>query len=97
MNNRYPFDSELLIKICRENGVKEIRLFGSMARGDYSVKSDVDLLVTFAFPISLLQMAHLKAELSETMGWEIDLVTEAGLSPYIYEHVMQEAILLYQG
>ena len=92
----YPFDVNLLVQISRENKVSEIYVFGSMARGSFTDNSDVDLLVKFSSPVGLLHVAHLKDLLSEALGRKVDLVTEQGLSPYIHDEVMKEAILLYR-
>jgi predicted nucleotidyltransferase len=56
----YPFDIHSLINICRENDVTSVCLFGSMARGEATGKSDIDLLVKFGKRKSLLSVVKLE-------------------------------------
>jgi hypothetical protein len=64
----YPFDIHSLIKICRENDVTSVSLFGSMARGEATEKSDIDLLVKFGKRKSLLSVVKLERQLGRPWG-----------------------------
>jgi len=75
--------------------VATISLFGSMARNEATEASDIDLLVSFSRPISLLQMVTLERELSDALGRKVDLLTEASLSPYLRDHILKERQLVY--
>jgi len=66
-----------------------------MARNEATEASDIDLLVSFSRPVSLLQMVTLERELSEALGRKVDLLTEASLSPYLREHILKERQLVY--
>ena len=68
-----------------------MRLFGSVARGDESETSDVDLLVDLADGVSLLELIGLERELSELLGCEVDVVPERNVKAGIAERVMLEA------
>jgi len=46
----FPFDTNKLIEICRQNDVAKIGVFGSMARGETTTQSDIDLLVNQPIP-----------------------------------------------
>ncbi len=91
----FPFDKEILIKICRENDVSSIGIFGSMARDEASEKSDIDLLVKFDKRKSLLGVVRLERELTEALGRKVDLVTEGAISPYIRADILRDMEIIY--
>ena len=91
----YPFSLQKLIDICRQNDVSMVGVFGSMVRGEAKKNSDIDLIVRFAKRKSLLSMVRLERELAETLGRKVDLLTEASISPYMRERVMQEMQVVY--
>lgn len=91
----YPFSVPQLIKICRQNDVSMIGIFGSMVRGEAKKKSDIDLLVRFSKRKSLLAMVRLERELSEALDRKVDLLTEASVSPYMRERVLKEMKVIY--
>ena len=100
MGNRLPFDLPQaiqadLIELCRQNDVKQLSLFGSMARGDETPQSDIDLLVEFSKRKSLLALVALERQFSLLFGREVDLLTEAAISPYLRNRIKQDAQVLY--
>ena len=72
--------------------VKEIGLFGSVARGEETPQSDIDLLVAFDKPVSLITLLRLESFLSEKLGRKVDLVTRDSLKPLIKQDILSEAI-----
>ncbi len=90
-----PFDMKSLIKICRENDITVVGLFGSMARGDASKESDIDLLVKFGKRKSLLGVVKLERELSMALGRKVDLLTEGAISPYIRGNILHDLEIIY--
>ena len=70
-------------------------MFGSMARGDARPDSDIDLLVSFSEPVTLLQLVAFERELSTILGHKVDLVTEASISPYLRKRILQEQRQVY--
>ena len=68
-----------IVAICRRHGVAMVGLFGSQARGTADEQSDIDLLVRFAAPTSLLAAIALEQELEEYLGRSVDLLTESSL------------------
>ena len=92
-----PFDTAALIDICRRNDVTMIGLFGSMARGEATNTSDIDLMVRFATPKSLIQLISLEQQLAAALGHEVDLLTEAALSPYLRERILRDLRVLYEA
>lgn len=91
----YPFDTTRLVDICRQNDVSMVGIFGSMARGEATKKSDIDLIVRFSKRKSLLSLVRLERELSEALGRRVDLLTEAALSPYLRERILKEMRVVY--
>lgn len=73
-------------------GVSAISVFGSVARGESTEESDIDLLVEFSQPIGLLQFVGLKRSLEELLGRPVDLVTPKALKPQLRDRVLKEAI-----
>jgi hypothetical protein len=76
-----PFDTDELIEIRRQNDVSKLGVFGSVARGQATDQSDVDLLVYFSKPKSLLALVALERQISTALGRKVDLLTEAAISP----------------
>ena len=91
----FPFDTRKLIEICRQNDVSMVGVFGSVARGEATAHSDVDLLVRFSKRKSLLAHIALERQLSTALGREVDLLTEAALSPYLRERILGDLQVLY--
>jgi hypothetical protein len=74
--------------------VKTIGVFGSYVRGEQKKKSDVDVLVEFHEPISLLEFVALERELSERIGKKVDLVMKTVLKPRIGENILKEVVCI---
>jgi uncharacterized protein len=88
-------DKERIIEICRKNDIAFCALFGSYARQQANDKSDVDLLIRFSKPKSLLGHISISHQLQDALGKEIDLVTESELSPHIRENVLRDLKVIY--
>ncbi|HAJ38789.1 MAG TPA: hypothetical protein DCL15_24240 [Chloroflexi bacterium] len=97
MMRELPFDVEKLIAICRAQGVKRIGVFGSVARGEATAQSDIDLLVELSPRISLLEFTALERRLSEALGRKVDLLTEAAISPYLRQQILDDVQILYEA
>jgi predicted nucleotidyltransferase len=81
-------------RIAAAHGARNVRVFGSVPRGEASGDSDLDLLVDMAEGRSLFDLVALSDELKEALGVEVDVVTEASLSPYMRDRVLDEAVAL---
>lgn len=92
----YPFNLPRLIEICSQNDVSMLGIFGSMARGEAKEKSDIDLLIRFSKRKSLLAVVRLERELSKALGRKVDLLTEAALSPYLRQRILNETQVIYE-
>mgnify|MGYP000669207223 CR=1 FL=1 len=83
-----------LLDTAARYGVHDVRVFGSVARGEDTESSDVDLLVELDANIGLLSLAKLTRELSEVVGVEVDVVPAGSLKATIRDDVLNEAIAL---
>ena len=72
-----------ILTIARQNGAYDVRVFGSVARGESRPDSDIDFLVKLEAGRSLLDLARLLRELQSLLGLPVDVVTEKGLRPRI--------------
>ena len=76
--------------VLRRYDVARAAVFGSMARGEGTQDSDIDLLVEFKGRKSLLDLAGLKLELEELLGRQVDVVTYASLHPLLRNRILAE-------
>lgn len=83
-----------VLAICARHGAHNVRLFGSVARGEHDEASDIDLLVDREAGRTLLDLAALQQELEALLGCRVDVVTLKGLKARIRRRVVQEAIPL---
>jgi predicted nucleotidyltransferase len=72
--------------------VRTIGVFGSYVRGEAKEKSDLDVLVEFSEPISLLKFVELENFLSDSIGVKVDLVMKNALKPRIGKHILEEVV-----
>lgn len=85
---------EEIERIASRHGAANIRIFGSVARGDAGPESDVDLLIDVGAQTSSWFPAGLIIDLENLLGRKVEVVTERGLDPQIREHVLREAVPL---
>lgn len=85
-----------VISILRNHGIKKILVFGSYARGEATPKSDLDLIVEFPKGTSLLDHIRIENELIEKLKIKVDLISKNGISPYLKDDIMKEAIVIYE-
>jgi uncharacterized protein len=83
-----------ILTLANSHGAKDVRVFGSLARGEGSEGSDLDLLVTLGRGRSLLDLVGLKQDLEDLVHRPVDVVTEQALSPYLRKRVLSEAVPL---
>lgn len=83
-----------IARIASEHGARNVRVFGSAGRGQAGPSSDLDLLVEMADGRNLFDLIALSNELEDTLGVEVDVVSEGGLSPYLRERILAEAVPL---
>jgi predicted nucleotidyltransferase len=83
---------DAILELAGKYGASDLRLFGSVARGEQNVTSDVDLLVKMAKGTSLLDYVGLTQELGELLHCHVDVVNEKCLYPRIRDRVLAEAV-----
>ena len=82
---------EEILRIAARHGALNVRIFGSVARGEATENSDVDLLVELEQGRSLLDQAGLMVELEDLLGRKVDVVTEQGLYWLLRRRILKEA------
>ena len=83
-----------ILQIAARHGAYNVRIFGSVARGEADSSSDIDLLVKFERGTTLLGHAALIHELEDLLGVKVDVVSEHGLRERVRERVLGEAVAL---
>lgn len=81
-----------IIPILQKHGVRKASLFGSVARGDATPSSDVDILVDLPPEKSILDLIDLKLELEAALGRDVDLAEYNTIHPLLRERVMAEQV-----
>jgi len=85
---------EQILALAAHHGARNVRVFGSLARGEGTEASDLDLLVTLAEDRTLLDLVGLKQDLEDLVHHPVDVVTERALSPYLRQRILSEAVPL---
>ncbi|MBI3321979.1 MAG: nucleotidyltransferase family protein [Candidatus Omnitrophica bacterium] len=83
-----------ILRLAAKYGARNMRVFGSVARGDARPDSDIDVLVDLEPGHSLLDLGGLLIELQELLGCHVDVVTPQGIRPRLRERILREAISL---
>lgn len=83
-----------ILALARRYGAHDVRIFGSVARGDATQASDLDLIVRFEPGRSLFDHGGLLMDLQELLGMKVDVIDEEGMRPRFRQHVMKEAVAL---
>ncbi|MDB9516647.1 nucleotidyltransferase family protein [Roseofilum reptotaenium CS-1145] len=86
---------EQILELAEKHGAFNVRVFGSVARGEETEESDIDFLIDYDlerisswFPVGLIH------DLQDLLGCKIDVVTESGLKPRVRDNVLQDCIQL---
>jgi predicted nucleotidyltransferase len=83
-----------IIGIAERHGARNVRVFGSAARGEADAGSDIDFLVELEAGRTLFDLGGLLSDLQDLLGCKVDVVTERGLRARIRERVLREAVPL---
>ena len=83
-----------ILRIAARHGARNVRVFGSVVRGEAAENSDVDFLVEMEPGRSLLDLGGVLVDLQELLGRNVDVVTERGLKTRIRGKVLREALSL---
>lgn len=85
---------DTILRIAADHGARNVRVFGSAARGTATSESDIDLLVAMEPGRSLFDLVGLGQDLEDILRRRVDVVSERGLSPYLRDKILSEAIPL---
>lgn len=83
-------------ELCVRHHIGRLRVFGSVARGEDSADSDVDLLADFTRRTSLMELVSIQREFAQHLGRPVDLLTEGALSPYLRDRILAESQVVYE-
>ena len=81
-----------ILQTAVAHGARNIRVFGSTARGEAHAGSDLDLLITLEPGRSLLDLVAIKQDPEDLLGCSVGVVTDASLSPYLRDQVLRDAL-----
>lgn len=83
--------------ILRKYGVRRASVFGSVARGEDTPESDVDLVVELGTPMGLIVYSRLARELEEVLGKHVDLLTPASINKHLAPYIERDLTPVYEG
>ena len=83
-----------ILHLCAKYGARNVRVFGSVARGEADEQSDIDFLVELEPGRTLFDLGGLQYDLEQLLRCRVDVVTERGLKPRIRERALREAVSL---
>jgi uncharacterized protein len=83
-----------ILRIAASHGARNVRVFGSRSRGQARRDSDLDLLITLEKGKSLLDIVAIKQDIEDLLGYEVDVLTEEAISPYIRDRILEDAVPL---
>jgi predicted nucleotidyltransferase len=81
-----------ILALAERYGVYDVRVFGSVARGESDEKSDVDLLVKVRPGRSLFDLGGFLMDVQDLLECKVDVLTDDGLKPRLRERVLREAV-----
>lgn len=87
----------IIIETLKPYHPKKIGLFGSVARIDENIESDIDILFSLHKPIGLFTLSKIHFELEEKLHRKVDLISENGLDKFIKEKVLKEVQYFYEN
>jgi len=83
-----------ILRLAQTHGAHNVRIFGSVARGEARPESDVDFLVEMDNGRSLLDLIELSQDLETLLQRKVDILTDQGLSPYLEQRIHAESVPL---
>ena len=96
MTNLIQKHQQDIEKICQEEGISYLALFGSHARGEEKPDSDIDLLVKYRQPVGFFELFDTEEKLQQTLKRKVDLVTVGGLKKHLLPYIKKDLITLYE-
>ncbi len=84
--------SQKTLFVLQKYGIHSASVVGSVARGQQTAKSDIDIVIEVIKPISLLTFARIKLELEEVLQTKVDLMERSAIKPRISKYLLQDEI-----
>jgi predicted nucleotidyltransferase len=81
-----------ILRIANGHGARNVRVFGSVLRGEATENSDLDLLIELDSDRSLLDLIAVKQDLEDLLRCKVDVVTESSVSPFIRKEIISRAV-----
>jgi uncharacterized protein len=97
MDTIAQIDTKKLIEIAKAHGITWLALFGSMARGEATGASDVDLAVRFDKPISLFDLVGAQLAMEAALGRAVDLIPMDDAYPFVRQSMANDLVVLYEA
>ena len=82
---------EEILRLARQHGAGNVRIFGSIARNEATSVSDADFLVEMQEGRTLLDLVAFWQDLEDLLGCRVDVLTDGGISPYLKDQIYAEA------
>ncbi len=95
MNTTLLNDDQKLQDFCQKNDIDFMGLFGSFARGEERVDSDIDFLIDFKNKKSLMEIGGIQYDLQEKLGRPVDFVSRKNLKPELKKYILRDLKVLY--
>ena len=95
MNNTIKEIKEKVAPILQSYGVNRASVFGSIARGEQTPASDIDMAVEIKADLGLFQFVQLKHQLEEALNKKVDLVEYSVIKPMLKDKILKEQIVIY--
>ncbi len=83
-----------ILRLAAAHGARNVRVFGSLARGEQRAESDIDLLVDLEADRSLMDLGGLLVDLEKLLGGRVDVATEQMLKPRVRSRALLDAVPL---
>ncbi|MBI5123553.1 nucleotidyltransferase domain-containing protein [Candidatus Roizmanbacteria bacterium] len=93
---KISFDQNQIENICSEQNIVYLGLFGSQARGEAGINSDVDVLIDFSETKSYFQLAKVQEELENIFQKKIDLVLKPNVKDVLRQNIFKDLKTLYE-
>lgn len=81
--------------LLKKYNIKKASLFGSIVKGNFTKKSDIDMLVEIPENYSLFDFIHIKTEIEEKLGKTVDLIQYKSIKPFVKKEIMSHQIPIY--
>lgn len=87
--------NQIIISYLKRYNPNKIGIFGSVARGEESANSDIDILVDFNHKVTLFDLGGIKQDLSELLKRPVDIVTERSINKKLKSHILKDLKVIF--